>query len=385
MEQKEKYTNMNKLNFLQKVVSKLRRSMYNLDIDLTVPRIYFEKTLLPPTPLNKVPKPNYYMPFLILVSNPCRHLVEKGGCVMCGYSNLAMFKRKISDEEVYRQFREGFKLIKKIPHHEMIAIGTPGSFLDERETSRKIQRKIIKELDKKEGIYYINIESRAEFITEESLENITESLKDPYKLAIGIGLESSNELVRERCINKNMTTEEYINAVKLLKKYDISPTIYITCGKPFLSVKNDIEDAIHSINFAFDNGADRVVLLRIKVQPHTLIEFLYRKGLYKPTSLWTLIEIIKRIPEKRRRDVLIADPRLPKPLEVKAKCECEATVSELLDQYKGTLDYTYIKAIDEIKCEYKKEMEKEMLKHRSIEKEIEEGHRQLKKYFGDIK
>jgi len=103
MEQKEKYTNMNKLNFLQKVVSKLRRSMYNLDIDLTVPRIYFEKTLLPPTPLNKVPKPNYYMPFLILVSNPCRHLVEKGGCVMCGYSNLAIFKRKISDEEVYRQ------------------------------------------------------------------------------------------------------------------------------------------------------------------------------------------------------------------------------------------------------------------------------------------
>ncbi len=212
---------------------------------------------------------------------------------MCGYSNLATFKDNITGDVVYEQFRRGFEIIKKIPHHEMVAIGTAGSFLDPHEVPYEIQAKIIKELNSSGDIYYINIEIRAEYVTKESLENLVEVVDDPHKLAIGIGLESSNELIRELCVNKCLPIASFIRA--------------------------------------------------------------------------------KRLPEELRKNVLIATPRLPKPLELKVSDGAQTAI-ELLNEYKGTLDYNYIDAIDALSSSDKRKwyenLEREMNNSDSIEKPI---------------
>ena len=356
---------------LIQAMKKIRKPMASIRPDYNATYIYFQKTLLPPINSHGF-RENYMMPFLILVTNPCSHILKCGGCTMCGYSNLAIFDR-LNGEHIYEQFRRGLKVLTKIPHHEMIAIGTAGSFLDPNEVPFDIQAKIIEELNSMKDIYYINIESRAEYITDKSLKNLVEVVNDPYKLSIGVGLESINELIRELSVNKCMSLDLFIKSMKLLKKYNISPTAYITIGKPFIDTWTNIKDAVDSIKSAFQNGADRVVLLRIGVQPNSLIEWLYKRGMYKPISIFALIEVLKRIPEEIRENVLIADPRLPRYLEINEH-PCDQTAKELLNEYSGCLNFKYIKAIEAISCEYKKEwykkLEVEMDNNRTIEEQI---------------
>jgi radical SAM enzyme (TIGR01210 family) len=372
----EEYTTYK--NFLINIMKEIRKPMYSIAPDTKTTYLYFEKTLLPPIDSNGYEK-NYMMPFLILISNPCSHILRRGGCTMCGYSNLANFNQNITGDLIYEQFRKGLEIIKKIPRHEMVAIGTGGSFLDPNEVPFNIQSKIIKDLSSCNDIHYINIEARAEFITEKSLENIVESIDDPYKLSIGVGLESSNDLIRELCINKCMNIESFIRAIKLLKKYNISPTVYVTIGKPFINDWTNIKDTLETIKFAFQHGADRVVLLRIGVQRNTLIEWLYRYNMYKPIKIWAIVEVLKRLPEELRKKVLIANPRLPKHLEIEENGDAQTAI-ELLSEYKGSLDYSYIEAIDTLISPLKEKwytnLEQEMSSDLSVEEQIRRGYMQ---------
>jgi len=363
---------------LTNIMREVRKPLYTLDVDTESTYLYFERTLLPPIESNRFRK-NYMMPFLILVTNPCSHILKCGGCTMCGYSTLASFKRSILGDTVYAQFRRGLEIIKRLPHHEMVSIGTAGSFLDPKEVPYHIQARIINELSSLKGVYYINIESRAEYITKEALENLVTSIDDPYKLSVGVGLESSNDLIRELCINKYMSINLFIQALELLKKYNISPTVYVTIGKPFINDWTNIVDTIESIKFAFQHGADRVVLLRIGIQRNSLIEWLYTHGLYKPIEIWAVVEVLKRLPYKLRKNVLIANPRLPKYLEID-ESPCSQTAIELLTEYKGTLDFSYIEAIDALSCSHKvnwyKKLEKEMGSELEIETQLLESYNQ---------
>ncbi|MFH7881068.1 MAG: hypothetical protein QXI09_03640, partial [Candidatus Aenigmatarchaeota archaeon] len=228
---------------------------------------------------------------------------------------------------------------------------------------------ILKELNDVSDIYYINIESRAEYINEESLRRLAEAVEDPSKLSIGIGLESSNDLIRELCINKCLSIKLFIRSLKLLKKYNISSTVYVTIGKPFIDDRTNIVDTVESIKFAFQYGADRVVLLRIGIQPYTLLYWLYKHGLYKPIEVWAIVEVLKRLPPELRKNVFIANPKLPQSLEIE-ECSCSQTAIELLDEYKGTLDYSYIEAIDMLSCSHKEKWYENLLKEMDSKKEI---------------
>lgn len=361
--------------FLINSLKEIRKPMGSLNPSVETTHLYFEKTLLPPIGSEGIKK-NYMMPFLILVTPPCSHLLRCGGCTMCGYSNLAIFEQNIGTDIVYDQFKRGLEVIRNLPH-EMIAIGTAGSFLDSDEIPYDTQSEIIRTLDSSQDIHYINIESRAEYITKESIENIVRAVNDPYKLSVGIGLESSNDLVRELCVNKSMRISSFTQSLKRLKEYIISPTVYVVLGKPFIDEWANIIDALESLEFAFNQGADRVVLLLLGIQPNSLIEWLYLHDLYKPSKIWAMVEVIKRIPEELREHVLIADPRLPKRLEVE-ECACAQTAAELLSEYKGSLDYSYIDAIEKISCPHKtrwyQKLEDEKIARVDVKKQLIENY-----------
>ena len=69
-------------------------------------------------------------------------------------------------------------------------------------------------------------------------------------------------------------------------------------GIPFLSTKEQLDDAIESINIAFENNIDEVTLFPINVKKYTLLYELYENNLYKQISLWMLIEILNNIKEE---------------------------------------------------------------------------------------
>jgi len=336
---------------LLRAMKHIRKPMESLCPDTNATYLYFEKTVLPCIE-SKGPIENYMMPFLVLVTNPCTHITNSGGCTMCGYSNLASFRREIRGDSVYDQFKRGYEIIRRIPHHEMVALGTAGSFLDPSEVPFDIQARIVEVLDHADDIHYVNIEARAEYVTRTSLKNLVEVVDDPYRLSVGVGLESSDEWIRELCINKCLPIGAFVKAMQLLREYHISPTAYVTLGKPFINDWTNITDALKSITFAIEHGADRVVLLKLGVQSNSLVEWLYNHKLYKPIENWALVEVLNNLPSQLRGDVLVANPRLPKHIGVD-ECPSSSTALELLGEYKGTLDERYLGAIDELSCEHK--------------------------------
>jgi hypothetical protein len=259
----------------------------------------------------------------------------------------------------------------------MVAVGTGGSFMHNGEVPADIQKRILNDLFSTPSVHYVNIEARSEYIRDESLKELLETVDDSSRLSIGVGLESSNDIIRDLCVNKTMSIDSYQQAIRLLRKYGVSPTTYVTLGKPFIDDWTNIVDAVRSIKFALEHGSDRVVLIRIGVHPNTLIAWLQQRGLYDVIKIWAVPEVLKRLPARMRNRVLIANPRLPRFARVD-ECSCSEATIDLLNEYKGTLDRRYLMAIDAIKCPHKNQwdtrLRNQMDAHLPIDEQIDRNY-----------
>jgi len=310
--------------------------------------LYFEEANLDGVP--------YCMPFVILPTHPCSWLRKSGGCFECGYSNLS--NKDITDDKILKLFDICLRFLKNIPH-KMVAIGTSGSFLDPQELSENAQNEILRKLSSLPNIKIIGIESRPEFITSKRVEEISEIVY-PKRIMLGMGLETSNDFIREYCINKGLTTTSYLKALKIIKQCDnISPLAYVLLGKPFLSRNIDITDTIRSINFAISEGFDRVVIMATSLRDNTLTKLLYEIGEYNPPNPRMIIEVLKRLKPEILDKIIIANPRLPKPISANQCPVCSGFLEQLIILYKYTANYNYIRLADEVNfnCNCKESIE----------------------------
>lgn len=74
-------------------------------------------------------------------------------------------------------------------------------------------------------------------------EEKIERLKEAGCVTIGIGVESGNEDIRRKLLNKNITNEVYEKAFANCHKYDIRTTANVMIGLPFETEENIIETA----------------------------------------------------------------------------------------------------------------------------------------------
>lgn len=86
------------------------------------------------------------------------------------------------------------------------------------------------------------IQTRAETLLEEKRVRM---LKDAGCITIGIGVESGNEKIRKKVLNKNTADEIFIKAFRNCNKYNIRTTAYVMIGLPFETE----QDIIATANF----------------------------------------------------------------------------------------------------------------------------------------
>ena len=108
--------------------------------------------------------------------------------------------RKITAEEYEKQFETIISQIdfKDIP---MICVYNAGSFFNDNEISPEARKSIYDMINKISEIKHVIFESRPEHITEEKMQVLTNSIIG-RRIEIGMGLESSNEYIRQMCLNK---------------------------------------------------------------------------------------------------------------------------------------------------------------------------------------
>jgi radical SAM enzyme (TIGR01210 family) len=270
---------------------------------------------------------------IILRTRGCKWALQSG-CSMCGYINEAA-QVNVSDEDLLAQL---YDAMNKYRNEKIIKIYTSGSFLDSTEISENTQTKILEFVSIAEKVV---IESRPEFIDREILAKLSEKCN----LEIAVGLESSNQLVLEKSINKGFKLEDYVKTAKIINELGIKLKTYILVKPPFITEKEAIVDAVNSAKFA-SKYSQTISFNPVNIQKNTLVEFLWKRKEYRSPWLWSIIEVLKESKEATD-SLLICSPTGACSLRGAHNCDkCDSTILRAIKEFSLTQNTKVFENLD---------------------------------------
>lgn len=278
------------------------------DIRANTPNLPYEKTKLAEVEINKFfyegKAVNRVM--IVLRSNGCQHYKTNGGCSMCAHLNGSPLTDKITHEHYVEQwnsvldgtFNESETTSFNLNDYPVVCVYNLGSLLNPEEIPLETIMYIFNTLNEFKGVKKVIIESRAEYVTEDVLKAIRNVFEGVVE--VGIGVESTNYLVRELCHHKAIKDTKIISeAVENLRKYGMKALAYVNFKPVFLTESEAINDAIRtSIDCFKVFNFDAVSIEPTSLQENSLANFMYELGLYRVPWLWSLRDIIHGIYEE---------------------------------------------------------------------------------------
>lgn len=319
---------------VQKVMKQVRVAHFARSEPKPNPRepvVYWEETCLQGRP--------YMVPLIILRTRPCRWFTA-GGCVMCNYELLAV-DEGVSDEDLLVQLEVAMSQLQPLRKYPYLLVTSQGSFLDDAEVSLEMRSRILQALWGA-GLQAVSTESEARYCLDANrLAAMRSSF--PGRISIGIGLEAADDEIRNCIINKGLTTSTFQRAARTLSEEGVHFYTYVTLGKPFLTVDEDVSDAVATIELSLLNAAFMCVVEMVNIQPHTLTHRLWTEGTYRPPWLWTAFELLSRVDTRTRELVSIKgfdSDTSPVPLDLPRNCaHCNDRIRGALNHWNLNRDF----------------------------------------------
>ena len=194
------------------------------------------------------------------------------------------------------------------PEPLSVKIYTSGSFLDVDEIPSQVRKEILSLLSSDTRVKQVVLESRPEYVTDEVLKEISALLGDRH-VELGIGFESSSDLIRSMCINKGFDTHEFEEAVQRASKHKISVRAYVLLKPPFLTERDALLDSIQTIRYLDKIGVSTISINPVTIQKNTLVERLWQQRYYRSPWLWTVIELLKQAcSDTNPNTIILCDP-----------------------------------------------------------------------------
>jgi hypothetical protein len=213
-------------------------------------------------------------------------------CSMCGYFNDV--NTNVTKEDLKAQVD---KLMEFLTDQKVLKVFTSGSFLDTREIPDDVfsyfMDKVSTKIDK------LLIESRTEFVTDLTMSKLRDTGIDTR---IAIGVESTNDKIIRESINKGTTFKKFLDAASIVNRYDLELRSYLLLKPLFLNEEASVKDAIKSV-YDCASVSDDVSVNPMNIQKNTLVEKMWKKGLYRPPWLWSVARVLLET-EDAEADVL---------------------------------------------------------------------------------
>ncbi len=165
--------------------------------------------------------------------------------------------------------------------------------LDPRDVPVEVRRKIYRLLSRTPAQTIISESHPARVRFADVKECV--DLLEGKTFGLELGIETMDDFVRNWCLHKNFLTRHVRRAIDSTRAAGAEVYANLFVGAPFLTTAEWIDDAVDSTQAVLDAGADSVVLLPCHVKRGTLCDWLYQRGLYRPPSLWTVVEILMRV------------------------------------------------------------------------------------------
>lgn len=207
-----------------------------------------------------------------------------GSCTMCNYGHGQKVTADFMVESVE------LALASIIEPVDELLVSPSGSMLDSVEVPQDARQRIFERMASF-GTRGVCVETRAETVTAESVEDLANAFTANEVVAVELGLESSSTWIQQYCINKMSEPGAFTRAVELLKRRGIRVYANVSLGSAFLTAAEAIKDSQHTVEWALNQGVDLVLVFPMHIKSRTLLAWLYERGLYQPPSLWALVEV----------------------------------------------------------------------------------------------
>jgi len=235
---------------------------------------------------------------LILRTRGC-YWADQKGCSMCGYARDTL-GRSATPAELSAQLSRALARYRGEPY---VKVYTSGSFLDDREVDPPSREAVVRAFSGKARQFLF--ETLPEFATPERVGPLREVFAG--ELEVALGLESTDPFVLSRLIHKNAPPSAYLQAADRLRAVGARPKAYLLLKPPYLAESEAIEDVVRSISEAAPHF-DTISVNPVHIQNGTVVEWLFRRGRYRPPWLWSVAEALRRGAAVRGSTRLVSFP-----------------------------------------------------------------------------
>jgi len=232
--------------------------------------------------------------------------------------------------------REMFdKSLEESGEIDNITLFNGGSFLTDREIPAEFRQYVYRGIAAHPTARQLMIESRPEFVREKTLAEALDIIGEK-NLMVGIGLESSDDFVRNKLLKKFIGKKSFTDSVRLMQNMGVQIFVYTFLKAPGLSERESLDDVLRTIQFLVDLGVDEIALSCAFVPPGGQLEELYKRGEFRPPWLWTILEVIKQAHNKNWPLTVGGFEDFPPPIAVSQNCgSCDSEIFQFLDHYRA--------------------------------------------------
>jgi radical SAM enzyme (TIGR01210 family) len=178
--------------------------------------------------------------------------------------------------------------------YQMVKIFTSGSFFDPAEVPLAFLDDVATAFRGK----LVIAETRPEFIDTDRICRFIEKLDNgtwKKPLYCAVGLETSSDPIREKCINKGFSYADFTAAATRAKAAGAGIKAYLLFKPLFLTEKESVDDMKQSIRDV-SGYADMISMNPCTVQRRTELEYYWKRGAYRPPYLWSILSLLKDAP-----------------------------------------------------------------------------------------
>ena len=284
-------------------------------------------------------------------------ILKTGGCSwnrcrMCSFRNVRL--GAAGEGELARLLLAQVSWLKDrfpMDNIDCVKIYTSGSFFDPAEVPGAARDAIGSLVRGK----IVIAETRPEFVVTDRVALFREIIDDgshDLPLYVAIGLETSNDFIREKCINKGFSWDDFLLASKAARSAGAGVKTYLLVKPPFLTERESIEDVVSSIN-ALRGIADMISLNPCSVQKGTELEYYWKRGEFRPPYLWSILTILLRA----ERHILCDPLSGGRPRGAHNCGTCDRTILQGIRDYSLSGDRGLLEALLGMDCTCKKEWE----------------------------
>ncbi|MCP1715079.1 radical SAM enzyme (TIGR01210 family) [Methanocalculus alkaliphilus] len=278
---------------------------------------------------------------IILRSGGCRF----NRCRMCGY-RFERYPAMTEDELASRMLAQIQWIEENYPSdsYDLVKIFTSGSFFDPVEVPAEVRDRLGILIRGKIAI----AETRPEYVTPEVLRSFLDRIDDgshEVPLYVAIGLETTNDSIREKSIDKGFTFADFIHASSIARDAGVGVKAYLMLKPLFLTESEAVADMKTSIAEVAPY-ADLISMNLCTVQRRTELEYLWKKGAYRPPYLWSGLEILLSTNE-----AVSCDPVGGGYIRGPHNCgDCDRDIKKAIDEYSLTFNRDLIRGAFEKEC-----------------------------------